>query len=87
MHKLRLMQYGELSGPIEAQKDRVIQHIYKTTEEAQKHVKQFAEVFANDRFIGIRMNKESMFKNELRIMHENAFEPESMKFIFDAFKP
>jgi hypothetical protein len=34
MHKLRLMQYGELSGPIEAQKDRVIQHIYKTKEEA-----------------------------------------------------
>jgi hypothetical protein len=44
-------------------------------------------VFANDRFIGIQMNKESMFKHELRIMRENAFDPESMKIIFDAFKP
>ena len=85
IHRLRLLQYGELLGPMEAKKDRAVQEIYATPDEALAHVQKFAEVFASENFAGIRGNKQQIFKHELRVLKENAFDPESMKIILGLF--
>jgi enoyl-CoA hydratase/carnithine racemase len=66
IHRLRIMMYDEKVPAVVAYKDKIVQGLYSTKDEALAKVHEFGDVFANDVFEMISINKRNTFANELK---------------------